>query len=135
MIRNGFKRRGDDDPENSSPLAYFHRNNGVYKFCKSKKGEPSKPLSEFINSQRQKFTAHTIRQPNSRHTKQLLFNDDKYHRTGNHSGPLLQQVAASRNIDKSQFIREEPEVLTRLGISLWKPPRSRLQKTSCRIID
>ena len=106
MIRNGFKRRGDDDPENSSPLAYFYRNNDVYKFCKSKKGEPSKPLSEFINSQRQKFTAHTIRQPNSRHTKQLLFNDDKYHRTGNHSGPLLQQVAASRNIDKSQFIRE-----------------------------
>ena len=92
MIRNGFKRRGDDDPENPSPLAYFYRNNDVYKFCKSKKGEPSKPLSEFINSQRQKFTAHTIRQPNSRHTKQLLFNDDKYHRTGNHSGPLLNKL-------------------------------------------
>ena len=106
MIRNGFKRRGDDDPENATPLAYFYSNSDVYKFCRSKNGIPSKPLSEFINQQRQKFTAHTIRQPNSRHTKQLLFNDDQYRRSGNHSGSLLEQVAKSRQIDKNQFIRE-----------------------------
>ena len=107
MIRNGFKRRGENDSDLSRPpLAYFYSNSDIYKFCKSKNGEPSQPLSEFINKQRQKFTAHTIRQPNSRHTKQLLFNDDTYHRTGNHSGSLLQQVADTRSIDKSQFIRE-----------------------------
>ena len=50
MIHNGFKRRGDDDPENPSSLAYFYRNNDVYKFCKSKKGEPSKPLSEDLSA-------------------------------------------------------------------------------------
>ena len=108
MIRNGFKRRGDevDDDENSNPLKYVYYNSDVFKFCKNRSGQPSTAVSEFINKQRQKFVAHTIRQPNSRHTKQLLFNDDKYKRTGNHSGSLLQQVAKSRSIEKNQFIRE-----------------------------
>ena len=107
MIRNGFKRQGDDDDdENSNPMRYIYHNSHVFNFCKNRSGLPSPAISEFINTQRQKFVAHTIRQPNFRHTKQLLFNDDKYRRTGNHSGSLLQQVAKSRSIDTNQFIRE-----------------------------
>ena len=106
MIRNGFKRLGTDDPENSYPQAYFYSNSDVYKFVKNRKGRPSPPLSEYINHQRTKFAAHICRQPNKRHTKQLLFNSNKYHRTGNTQGNLLKQVAQIRGVHESQFIQE-----------------------------
>ena len=77
MIRGGFKRVGGEiTEENGNPKKYLYTNPDIYKFCKSRNGAQSEPLSTYINKQRQKFTAHIIRQPNSRHTKQLLFNDD-----------------------------------------------------------
>ena len=70
MIRGGFKRQTSETADHVMPHVYNAGN--ILKIC-----------SEFINKQRIKFAAHIIRQPNSRHTKQLMFNANKYHKTGN----------------------------------------------------
>ena len=107
MIRGGFKRIGGDvTDENSNPQRYIYSNLDIYKFCKTRNGETSQQLSTYINKQRQKFAAHTIRQPNNRHTKQLLFNDDDNKRPGNQQGCLLKQATATRDVSRSQFIRD-----------------------------
>ena len=60
----------------------------VHKLCNATE------LSKYINKQRTKFAAHIIRQPNSRHTKQLVLNSNKYRKTENRTGNLLEQAVA-----------------------------------------
>ena len=110
MIRGAFRRIGGETSEVvdtiENPQKYIYDNNSVYKFCKTRDQKPSEPLSVYINKQRQKFAAHIIRQPNNRHTKQLLFNDDKNKLSGNNLGSLLKQAAASKGVTECQFMRE-----------------------------
>ena len=98
MIRGGFKRQTSETADHVMPHVYNAGN--VLKICNASE------LSEFINKQRIKFAAHIIRQPNSRHTKQLMFNADKYHKTGNRTGNLLEQAVAAGLIPENQFITE-----------------------------
>ena len=63
-------------------------------------------LLEFIERQQIKFAANICRHQNSRHTKQLMFNDDKYHRGGNLTKPLLQQAASNAVRDASEPVVE-----------------------------
>ena len=99
MIRSGFKRR-DGESEESPSLRYFYTSDDLFKITKTN------PLKTFINSQRHKFASHLIRRPNSRHCKQLLFNDDKYKKSGRRIGTLLEQVVENSNVDRDQFIRD-----------------------------
>lgn len=95
MIRGGFRRVSITDND----FRYKNTNEQILHFCKST------PLEQFINDQRRKFAAHTIRQPNYRHTKQLLFNCDKYKQPGNRVGTLLEQAIANDERPRDEFIR------------------------------
>ena len=98
MIRGGFKRQINETAEHIMPRVYNAEK--VLKICNASE------LSEFINKQRTKFAAHIIRQPNTRHTKQLMFNADKYKKTGNRTGTLLEQAVAASGKPENQFLTE-----------------------------
>lgn len=98
MTKSGFRRRiSDSEDEISQKYVYY--NTDLFKFFKSG------PVSTYIDKQRQKFAAHIIRQPNSRHTKQLMFNDNKYKKAGQRTGSLLEQSVKNHGTDTDQFIR------------------------------
>ena len=106
MARNGFRRRipvsevETTENESEIPRSYFYYNTDLYKIFKTSQ------VSDYIDTQRKKFAAHIIRQPNSRHTKQLMFNCDKYKLAGNRTGTLLEQTVTNYGTDKDQFIRD-----------------------------
>ena len=85
MVCNGFARI---DKENED-FRFKFKNSEIREFC------ATTTLSEFIEKQQIKFAAHICRQENVRQTKQLMFNDDKYHRGGNFTKSLLHQAALS----------------------------------------
>ena len=100
MINNGFRRRpieNDDDEGKIMPYVYY--NEDVHRITKSSK------LSTYIKKQRTKFAAHIIRCPNTRHPKQLMFNSDKYKKSGNRIGTLLEQVVIDSEVSRNQFIQ------------------------------
>ena len=99
MAKNGFRRRISDVVD-EVPKEYFYYKKDILKFFKSS------DLSEYINNQRKKFSAHIIRQPNFRHTKQLMFNSNKYKLAGNRTGTLLEQTAKLHGTDVDQFARD-----------------------------
>ena len=98
MIRGGFKRQTSETAEHIMPKLYNAEK--VHKLCNATE------LSKYINKQRTKFAAHIIRQPNSRHTKQLMFNSNKYRKTGNRTGNLLEQAVAISGEPENQFLTE-----------------------------
>ena len=98
MIRAGFKRHPNETDDIIMP--YVYSNAQVYKITNTSE------LHHFVDKQRTKFAAHIIRQPNSRHTKQLMFNSNKYSKTGNRVGNLLEQVTKISNKPENQFITE-----------------------------
>ncbi|KAK2557205.1 Protein CLEC16A [Acropora cervicornis] len=96
MVCNGFARI-DREKED---FRFKFTNEKIRQFC------CTTTLLEFIERQQIKFAAHICRQQNSRHTKQLMFNDDKYHRGGNFTKPLLQQAASNAVPDASEPVVE-----------------------------
>ena len=76
-------------------LRFKFTNNKIHQFC------CTTTVLEFERKQI-KFAAHICRQQNSRHTKQLMLNDDKYHRGGNFTKPLLQQAVSNAFSDASE---------------------------------
>ena len=67
MVCNGFAQI-DREKED---FRFKFTNEKIRQFCRST------TLLEFIERQQIKFAAHINGQQNSRHTKQLMFNDDK----------------------------------------------------------
>ena len=70
IVCNGFARI-DSEKED---FRFKFTNEKIRQFC------CTTTLLEFIERQQIKFAAHICRQQNSRHTKRLMLNDDKYHR-------------------------------------------------------
>ena len=96
MVCNGFARI-DSEKED---FRFKFTNEKIRQFC------CTTTLLEFIERQQIKFAAHICRQQNSRHTKQLMFNDDKFHCGGNFTKPLLQQAASNAVPDASEPVVE-----------------------------
>ena len=80
MVRNGNKKVSQTD----------HR--PVLTNIKVLALTQTQPITEFIEKRQLQFTGHTIRQPNYRHTKQLMFNRDPGKLGGNHLPTLLTQA-------------------------------------------
>ena len=80
MVRNGYSRQASLD--NTINYKFKFTNAALYNLC------GTLPLSSFIHNSQKKYLAHLVRQPNSCFTKQLIFNNDKYHKRGN-PGPTL----------------------------------------------
>ena len=85
MVCNGFA--GID--REKEDFRFKFTNEKIRQFC------CTTTLLESIEHQHIKFAAHICRQQNSRHTKQLMFNDDNYHRGGNFTKPLLPQATSN----------------------------------------
>ena len=82
MIRGGFKRTGDNDGD----FRYKLNNEIVHGIC------CASDVSNFTRKQQKYYAGHVVRMPIERCEKQLLFNDDKYYRTGSVTPSLLEQV-------------------------------------------
>ena len=59
-------------------------------------------VSTFIRKQQKNYAGHVVRMPVDRGIKQLMFNSDKYHRSGRPS--LLEQVLPDNNLTIERFI-------------------------------
>ena len=49
-------------------------------------------VSNFIRKQQNGYAGHVVRMPIERCEKQVMLNDDKYHRVGRVTSPLLEKV-------------------------------------------
>ena len=61
-------------------------------------------VSKFVKRQQRNYTAHLARTSNSNPTKQLMFNDDKYRKPGNHAPELLQQSVKNSGVSRDEFL-------------------------------
>ena len=81
MIRGGYKR-----VEGDGEFRYKLNNKKVHVIC------GTSDVSIFIRLQQKNYAAHVIRMDKERCIKQLMFNDDKYHKVGRTTPSLLDQV-------------------------------------------
>ena len=95
MIRGGFKRMGG---ENDGDFRYKLTNDKMHKIC------GTSDVSEFIKNQQKSYASHVVRMPVDRSSKQLMFNNDKYHRVGRPVPSLLEQVLINNNSSMDMFI-------------------------------
>ena len=86
MIKGGYKRV-DRDGEFRCKL----NNKKVLSIC------GTSDVSIFIRLQQKNYAAHVIRIDMERCIKQLMLNDDKYHKVGRTTPFLLVQVLRSEN--------------------------------------
>ena len=82
MIKGGFKRIGNDGCD----FQYKFYKERVHATCRTSK------VSNFIRIKQKDYAGHLVRMPIERCEKQLMFNDDKYHRIGIVTPSLLEQV-------------------------------------------
>ena len=94
MIRGGFKRIGDNDGD----FWYNLNNEKVHAICCTFE------VSNFIRKQPKDYAGHVMRMPIERCEKQLVFNDDKYHRIGRVTLCFIEQVLKFNNHTIGNFI-------------------------------
>ena len=94
MIRGGFSRCTDCE---ENQFKFKLPNEKIHKICNTS------DISEFIKKQQNNYAGHLIRTSATRSTKKLLFNDDKYSKTGRASLNLLEQVAQNSNMTIDGF--------------------------------
>ena len=94
MIRGGFKRIGDNDED----FRYMLNNEKVHAICCTSN------VSNFIRKQQKDDAGHVVSMPIERCEKQLMFNDDKYHRIGRVTLSLLEQELKFNNLTMEKFI-------------------------------
>ena len=82
MVWGGFKQCGNDD----SDFRYKLSNDKIRNICGTSN------VSNFIKNQQKIYASHVVRMTTERSTKQLMFNDDKYHRVCRAIHSLLEQV-------------------------------------------
>ena len=68
IIRNDFKQ--------------IDRENNDYRLVITNENLHALELTDLIKSQQASYMAYVIRMPNERSLKQLMFNDDTYHKRG-----------------------------------------------------
>ena len=61
-------------------------------------------VSNFIRKQQKDYAGHVVRMPIERCEKQLIFSDDKYHRTGRVTFYPLEQVLKFNNSTIDNFM-------------------------------
>ena len=94
MVRSSFKQCGNDD----SDFWYKLSNDKIHNICGTSN------ISNFIKNQQKSYSSHVVRMPTERSTKQLMFNDDKYHRVGRAIPSLLEQVLKNDESSMDMFI-------------------------------
>ena len=94
MVRGGFKRCGNDD----SDFRYKLSNDKIHNICGTSN------VSNFIKNQQKSYASHVVRMPTERSSKQLIFNDDKYHRVGRAIPSLLEQNLKNDEFSMDMFI-------------------------------
>ena len=98
MLRNGYRKKpalAADQPSNQLALT----NVAVMRICKRT------DVSDFIKDQQASFLGHLARYPPTSIAKQLLYNADHYHKSGNRSQTLEEQVLKAKNIGSFAFHR------------------------------
>ena len=93
MVRGGFRRCGDCDNEFKFKLT----KEKIHSIC------ATSDVSKFIKIQQSNYAGHLIRTTADRSTKKLLFNDDKYTKTGRVVPNLLEQVVQNTNTTIETF--------------------------------
>ena len=93
MIRGGFKR---GDSENSMKFHYNSVN--LIKITKTEE------ISDFVKRQQRNYSAHLARTSNSRPTKQLMYNADKYRKRGQQNPELYKQVLQNMGLTSDEFL-------------------------------
>ena len=86
MIKGGYKR-----VEGDGEFRYKLNNKKVHSI------RVTSDVSIFIRLQQKNYAAHVIRMDMERCIKQLMFNDDKYHKVGRTTPSLLDQVLRNEN--------------------------------------
>jgi hypothetical protein len=101
VIETEKEPQPDNEEQEAVEVEFRYKlsNNDVLRICKAKE------VTEFIKKQQKKYLAHLARQPNTRITKRLLFNDDKYHKGGNLQKTLEQQVIDDLHCTADQFYK------------------------------
>ena len=94
MVRGGFKRCD----ANEGDFRYKIDNEKLHAICHTS------DVSNFVRQQQKNYASHVVRMPVERYAKQLMFNDDKYHRVGRHTPDLLEQVIKDNNCSIDMFI-------------------------------
>ena len=93
LFKDGYHRKKQQESkEQQECYAFKYSNDQILSKAKTT------PICDFINKQQQKFLAHTIREPNYRHTKQLSFNTME-------SGSNLAQVLNETGMEIAQFAK------------------------------
>ena len=87
MIRGGLKSIGDNDGD---PW-YKLNNEKIQAICCTSN------VSNFVRKQRKSYAGYVVRMPIEHYEKQLILNDDKYHRIGRVTTTLLEQVLKFNN--------------------------------------
>ena len=87
MIRGGFKSIGDNDGDSWYKL----NNEKIRAICCTWN------VINFIRKQRKSYAGYVVRMPIEHCEKQLILNDDKYHRIGRVTTTLLEQVLKFNN--------------------------------------
>ena len=98
LIRGGFKK--DEVLEDGTRMKYHYKSAGILKITKAEE------LSSFVKRQQRNYAAHLARTSNTRPTKQLMFNVDKYRKPGNHAPELLQQVVKHSGVTSAEFLNQ-----------------------------
>ena len=68
--------------------------------------QKTEDVSKFVKRQQRNYTAHLIRTANTKPTKQLMFNNDKYTKPGRHAPELLQQAVKQSGLSQVEFLNE-----------------------------
>ena len=100
MIRGGFKRINND-----GDFRYNLNNEKVDAVC------CISDVSNFIRKQQKDYAGHVVRMPIERCEKQLIFSDDKYHKTGRVTFSLLEQVLKFNNSTIDNFMNSSMKSL------------------------
>ena len=94
MVRGGFARAD----VNEGNFRYKLDNDKLHAICRTS------DVSYFIRKQQKSYAGHVVRMPIERYAKQLMFNDDRYHRVGRSTPSLLEQVINHNNYTIDSFI-------------------------------
>ena len=99
IVGGGFRKRQNLDPDDHS-IKYYYLTPDILEITKTE------DVSKFIKRQQRNYTAHLIRTANTKPTKQLMFNNDKYTKPGRHAPELLQQAVKQSGLSQVEFLNE-----------------------------
>ena len=98
MIRDGFKRKEQSEPETPN-YAFYYSSEDVRHICQTE------DIMSYVNRQQTKYLAHVARKNTKSLTKKLLFNDDRNRKKGRPVLTLEDYVLMQQNMTKDQFYR------------------------------